>query len=71
MFIGPSYFITADGTPPDVDRAWRYSIMPLLEEHYFGSGTNVRDEFGLAALRRDLGEAEDMNPGDESSSPPS
>lgn len=51
--IGPSYFITTGG-PPNLERIWRHSIMPLLEEHYFGTGRAVAMDFGLAALRTHL-----------------
>ncbi|MGH4013822.1 MAG: McrB family protein [Pseudonocardiaceae bacterium] len=52
--IGPSYLMT-----PDVERAggqeriWEHSILPLLEEHYYGRLTRqqVHDRFGLAAIR--------------------
>src|SRR5204863_9438805 len=49
--IGPSYFITRDGSAPDLERVWRYSIMPLLEEQYYGTGRNLEADFGLARLR--------------------
>ena len=37
-----------------LDRVWEYSILPLLEEHYYGRLTRpqVRERFGLAAIRR-------------------
>jgi hypothetical protein len=52
--IGPSYFITRDGSAPDVERVWRYSIMPLLEEHYHGTDRNIEAEFGLSRLGQRL-----------------
>lgn len=51
--IGPSYFITTGG-PPNLERIWKHSIMPLLEEHYFGTGQDVATLFGLEALRNQL-----------------
>jgi hypothetical protein len=51
--IGPSYFITGDGTLPDLERIWANAIMPLLRERYYGT-TEVLERFGLAALRRRL-----------------
>ena len=44
-----------------LERVWQYSILPLLEEHYYGrlSRDEVRDRFGLASLRaRIVGEVE-------------
>jgi MoxR-like ATPase len=49
--IGPSYFMTPDGTSPDLERVWKYAILPLLEEYYYGSGRNVTTEFSLDRLR--------------------
>ncbi|NED94778.1 AAA domain-containing protein [Phytoactinopolyspora alkaliphila] len=52
--IGPSYLMN-----PDVERygglarVWRYSILPLLEEHYYGrmSREEVNQRFGLDTVR--------------------
>jgi 5-methylcytosine-specific restriction enzyme B len=52
--IGPSYFITRDGAYPNLERVWRHAILPLLEEHYYGTGRNVQEEFGLENLRKSL-----------------
>lgn len=49
--IGPSYLMTSGGQPPRLEHVWERSILPLLEEHYFGTQRDVRGEFGLAALR--------------------
>ena len=49
--IGPSYLMTADGSAPNLQRAWQHAIMPLLEEYYYGTGRDVEGEFGLKALR--------------------
>jgi 5-methylcytosine-specific restriction protein B len=34
-------------------RIWKYDIMPLLEEHYYGRLTRqqIHDKFGLDAIR--------------------
>jgi len=53
--IGPSYLMTPDAEAEGgLDRVWEYSILPLLEEHYYGRLTRpqVRERFGLAAIRR-------------------
>lgn len=49
--IGPSYFMTRDGSAPSLERVWRHAIMPLLEEHYYGTTRQVHEEFGLEKLR--------------------
>jgi 5-methylcytosine-specific restriction protein B len=70
--IGPSYFITRDAAPPDLDRVWKHAIIPLLEEHYFGTGRDVAAEFGLTALRKSLevsASAEPEPPTEEGQSP--
>ena len=50
--IGPSYLmrpaVHADG---GLERAWRTAILPLLEEHHYGDGTDVRARYGLDAIR--------------------
>ncbi|OMG54072.1 hypothetical protein BJN44_11045 [Tessaracoccus sp. ZS01] len=50
--IGPSYFmrdaVHADG---GLERAWRTAILPLLEEHHYGDGMDVRQQYGLEAIR--------------------
>jgi len=51
--IGPSYFITKDGSLSDLDRVWTNSIMPLLQERYYGTGQDL-SRFELKALRRHL-----------------
>jgi 5-methylcytosine-specific restriction protein B len=63
--IGPSYFMTHDGTDPDLESVWRHEILPLLEEHYYGSRRDVRREFGLAALRKQIEEEADQAEGEE------
>jgi 5-methylcytosine-specific restriction protein B len=49
--VGPSYFMTPRvAEAGNVDRIWRRAILPLLEEHYFGTGVDVTKRFGLEAL---------------------
>jgi 5-methylcytosine-specific restriction protein B len=47
--IGPSYLMTGDGSDASLRRIWRHAIMPLLEEHYYGTKHDVEGEFGLTA----------------------
>jgi len=56
--IGPSYFMTRD-TPDAFDEGrlaliWRTSILPLLEEHFYGQWESHRARFELAALLREI-----------------
>ena len=45
--IGPSYLMTGDGSEASLKRIWRYAIMPLLEEHYYGTKHDIEKEFGF------------------------
>ncbi|MEU4828443.1 AAA family ATPase [Actinomadura sp. NPDC023710] len=52
--IGPSYLMTAGADRPGgLERIWEHSILPLLEEHYYGTldRRQIRERFGLAAIR--------------------
>ena len=50
--IGPSYFMRpAVHQPGGLERAWRTAILPLLEEHHYGDGTDVTARYGLAAIQ--------------------
>jgi 5-methylcytosine-specific restriction enzyme B len=55
--IGPAYLmrpaIYAD--PAGLHRVWRAQLLPLLEEHHYGDGTDVRQTYGLDVLRAHLG----------------
>ena len=60
--IGPSYFMT--GTTPDahssarLERVWRTSILPLLQEHHYGEWESVKARYQLASLLSAIGVAE-------------
>lgn len=50
--IGPSYFMRdAVHSNGGLERAWRTAILPLLEEHHYGDGVDVRQRYGLEAIR--------------------
>ena len=56
FLIGPSYFMRpATSEPGGLERVWRTSILPLLEEHHYGEGVDVEARYGLAAVRAALG----------------
>jgi 5-methylcytosine-specific restriction protein B len=50
--IGPSYLMKPDADH-SLDLVWKHSILPLLEEHYYGrmDRRQVHDTFGLDAIR--------------------
>jgi MoxR-like ATPase len=52
--IGPSYLMTRDGQAPNLERAWTHAILPVLEEHLYGTGRDVAHEFGLGAIEQSL-----------------
>lgn len=55
--IGPSYFMRPavhDAGGKGLERVWRTAILPLLEEHHYGDGTDVRARYGLDAIRKAL-----------------
>lgn len=55
LMIGPSYFMGHHAESDiGLERIWRYELLPLLEEHYFGryDRNEVRKRFGLASIRR-------------------
>jgi 5-methylcytosine-specific restriction protein B len=53
--IGPSYLMRESAATEDgLARIWRTQILPLLEEHHYGDGTDVQARYGLDALRRRL-----------------
>ena len=48
--IGPSYLMRSEiRTDTDIDRVWRYDILPLLEEHFYGQldRATLRERFGV------------------------
>ena len=49
--IGPSYFMKDELDKDMVERIWKHSVLPYIEERRFG-GEEVSDEFDLDRLRR-------------------
>ena len=66
--IGPSYFIQNGLDEAMVERTWKHSIIPYVEERRFGGGEKSED-FSLHKLRRkassDGAQAEDKEIGDD------
>ncbi|MFB4309203.1 McrB family protein [Actinomadura sp. GTD37] len=53
--VGPSYLMRESAaTEAGLARIWRTQILPLLEEHHYGDGTDVQAKYGLDTLRRRL-----------------
>lgn len=55
--IGPSYFMKPEAsTPGGLERIWKYDILPVLDEHFYGrlSQREIRERFGLATMLRQL-----------------
>jgi 5-methylcytosine-specific restriction protein B len=57
--IGPSYFMGRETAAPAVEDVWRHQIIPLLEEHYYGTDHDVEAEFGLSVIRSRIAAAAD------------
>jgi 5-methylcytosine-specific restriction protein B len=57
--IGPSYLMSRlVATDAGLERIWRSSILPLLEEYHVGDGIDVKAKYGLPALRSALASAQ-------------
>ena len=55
--VGPSYLMSERSKDRSwLARVWTHAILPLLEEHFFGTNQPVEERFGLAALERGLGQ---------------
>ena len=55
--IGPSYLMKSDAaTRAGLEMIWKYDILPLLEDHYYGqrSPETIREHFGLDVLLSEI-----------------
>ena len=52
--IGPSYFMKQGLNEAEVERIWKHSVLPYVEELRFGRGDAVTEEFGLDKLRGEV-----------------
>ena len=53
--IGPSYFMRASAqTKTGLQRVWKSSILPLLEEHHYGDSIDVAKRYDLARILRSV-----------------
>lgn len=69
--VGPSYLMTPRAaTETGLDRIWRSSILPLLEEHFYGADTDVPRRFGLPALHASRNLTQQPQPGTDDTGEP-
>lgn len=61
--IGPSHFMRDDLDETKAARIWRHSVLPTIEEHFFGDPERLA-EFELERLRQTV-VAEDVDAGDD------
>lgn len=54
MAIGPSHLMRADLDDEVLGRIWRHSVLPTIEDHFFGEQERAKD-FTLKALRHSIG----------------
>ncbi len=62
--IGPSYFMKADLNEVRVERIWKHSVLPYIEERLFGQGDRL-GEFDLDDLRGSDGSDSTEEDGEE------
>jgi len=62
LAIGPSYFMSQNGDPPDLERIWRHDLFPLLGERFQGSGRDVVADFGLDRVQAEAARRADAGP---------
>jgi MoxR-like ATPase len=53
MAIGPSHFMRKDLDDAVLERVWRYSVLPSIEEQLFGETERIK-KFALASLKASL-----------------
>ncbi|MCA1671307.1 MAG: AAA family ATPase [Actinobacteria bacterium] len=58
--IGPAYFMKSEASDAHsrerLDRTWRTSILPLLQEHHYGQWESVRRRYELDSLLKTIDE---------------
>ena len=52
--IGPSYFLRENLDEEDVERAWKHSVLPYIEERLFGYDSSRLDDFTLEKMLEGL-----------------
>ena len=67
--IGPSYLMRHEiyQQPDGLERVWRYDLMPLLEDLFYGQ-RDLAERYGLSSLRRAIATGSSVSPAEERSS---
>ena len=68
LHIGPSYLMRPGLQESGaLEMVWRYDILPLLHEHFYGSKSpeQIDQEFGLVALRQRIAQRSSTSPASE------
>ena len=65
LSIGPSHFMKDGLNEEWVEMIWAHSIIPYLEEHFFGQPDRI-DAFALEVIRKTLGSSGTVEPVDGS-----
>ena len=64
--IGPSYFMKKGLDQKMVDRVWKHSVLPYVEERLFGND-NLIEQFNLRTLSKDIVHPMNWDDGEEQS----
>jgi DNA polymerase III delta prime subunit len=68
--IGPSYFMGPDpSSSASLRRVWRHAILPLLDEHYYGTKVEVHSELSFDACLKAVTVADESPSGGADESP--
>ena len=67
--IGPSHFMKPNLSETDVERIWKHSVLPYIEERLFGSADRM-SAFELRALRRKAAHGPAAEEGEEHADEP-
>ena len=62
--IGPSYFMKPNLDGAAVERIWKHSVLPYIEERLFGEDDRIR-EFDLSTLRQEIGRGDTSANGEQ------
>ena len=62
--IGPSYFMKPNLDGDAVERIWKHSVLPYIEERLFGNDDRI-SEFDLNTLRQEIGRGDTSTNGEQ------
>ena len=66
--IGPSYFMKDDLDDAAVERIWKHSVLPYIEERRFGGGEGDKQDFDLERLKTEVNKGKSEEDGDNADS---